>query len=333
MARIEHFVWSKRSEGDVHDGMGSKCANGGDPSAALDWIATNGICDPACYPWSTMDPPYTPTPDRPGRTVKIPGKTLIGDIATQKTWLDTVGPLGAVFNVYQDFDGYHEGVYIRDTDPSNQIRGGHAVSIVGYDDTKQAWLMKNSWGTGWGMSGYCWIGYGQADIDTWAKLGVQGTNPDPWTKRRMHSGNMIESGDGAAHENFELLATAPGNQIRHYWRDGSALNWSQAELFGNDAAVCPTLTGTTYGRNFESIHLTTGGQLHHWFFRSRKWEVARWRRARAYRCGRGTWIYPEQLWRSGQLRSRGSYKRRPSEPLVEDERAPLDVERWRAVRK
>ncbi len=273
MERIEHFVWSKRSEGDVHDGMGSKCANTGSPSAALDWIAKNGICDPACYPWRTNNPPYTPTPDRPGRTVKIPSHVAIGDIGQQKTWLDTVGPLGVTFNVYQDFDGYHDGVYIRDTHPSNGLRGGHCVCIVGYDDSKRAWLMKNSWGTGWGMNGYCWIGYGQADIDTWAKLGVQGTNPDPWTKRRLHSGNMIESGDGAAHENFELLATAQNNQIRHYWRDGSAVTWHQAELFGNDAAVCPTLTGTTYTRNFESIHLTTGSRLHHWFFDqgSSKW--------------------------------------------------------------
>ncbi len=274
MTRIEHFVWSKRSEGDVHDGMGSKCANGGDPAAALDWIAAHGICDPDCYPWKTTDPPYKPTPDREGRTVKIPGKVEIGDIASQKKWIDSVGPLGATFSVYHDFDGYSSGVYIKGpTTAANYFRGTHCITLVGYDDTKKAWLMRNSWGTGWGMAGYCWIGYGQADIDTWSKLGVQGTNPDPWTKRRLHSGNMIESGDGAAHDNFELLATAPNNQIRHYWRDGVSVKWSQAELFGNDAAVCPTLTATTYTRNFESIHLTTGGRLHHWFFdqTSSKW--------------------------------------------------------------
>ncbi len=268
MTRIEHFAWSKRSEGDVHDGMGAKCANTGDPAAALDWIAAHGICDPDCYPWATNDPPYKPTPDRDGRTVKIPGKVEIGDITQQKTWLDTVGPLGATFSVYHDFDGYTgPGVYIKGpTTAQNYFRGTHCICIVGYDDTKKAWLMRNSWGTGWGMSGYCWIGYGQADIDTWSKLGVQGTNPDPWTKRRLHSGNMIESGDGAAHNNFELLAAEPGGQIRHYWRDGVAVTWHQAELFGNDCAVCPTLTGTTFNRNFESVHLTTGSRLRHWYF-------------------------------------------------------------------
>ncbi len=29
----------------------------------------------------------------------------------------------------------------------------------GWDDAKQAWLLRNSWGTWWGDSGYAWIGY------------------------------------------------------------------------------------------------------------------------------------------------------------------------------
>jgi len=34
----------------------------------------------------------------------------------------------------------------------------HAVLITGYDNTENAWYVKNSWGTTWGMSGYIWIG-------------------------------------------------------------------------------------------------------------------------------------------------------------------------------
>jgi C1A family cysteine protease len=39
----------------------------------------------------------------------------------------------------------------------------HAIQIVGWDDsqcTGGAWRMKNSWGTGWGESGFMWIQYG-----------------------------------------------------------------------------------------------------------------------------------------------------------------------------
>ena len=35
----------------------------------------------------------------------------------------------------------------------------HGVTLIGWDDTKGAWLVKNSWGTGWGESGYIWISY------------------------------------------------------------------------------------------------------------------------------------------------------------------------------
>lgn len=32
--------------------------------------------------------------------------------------------------------------------------GGHALVLVGYDDTDQCFLVRNSWGTGWGANGY-----------------------------------------------------------------------------------------------------------------------------------------------------------------------------------
>lgn len=35
----------------------------------------------------------------------------------------------------------------------------HAVNIIGWDDTKAAWLVKNSWGPNWADKGTFWIGY------------------------------------------------------------------------------------------------------------------------------------------------------------------------------
>jgi C1A family cysteine protease len=43
--------------------------------------------------------------------------------------------------------------------PGEQVIGGHAVLAVGYDDTLQRFIIRNSWGDGWGMGGYFTLPY------------------------------------------------------------------------------------------------------------------------------------------------------------------------------
>ena len=271
MVRVEHCVFPHYSEGDVHKGMGAKCANTGSSDSAVDWIHSHGLCDPQCFAWTTANIAYAPSSDRDGRTVRGATKTGIGSVADQKTWIDTVGPIVTWFDVYDDFFAAckNNAVYRRATIPTNKEAGGHFMLVVGFDDARGAWLVKNSWGTTWGTNGFGWIAYGESGIDTYAKIGMRGMNPDPWTKRRLHNGNMIESGNGARNRNFEMLATVGGGgQLQHWWRDNSAAGfpWHTAYTpFAGDAAVCPTLTSTTYNRNFECVYLTTGSRLRHWF--------------------------------------------------------------------
>jgi C1A family cysteine protease len=269
MIRIEHCVWGVRSEGDIRDGMGYKCGQGGWPQDALTWVKTHGVADPGCYPFYNYDHAYTPTADRNGRITYVPGNVALSTAANQKAWLDAVGPITMVFEVWHDFDGYGGGVYVKSNSSTNYYRGLHAVTIVGYDDTNQCWICKNSWGQTWGESwngikGYFRIKYGQVKCDDYTKYGVRYTNPDPWTKRRLHNGNLLESGDGALHRNFEALY-ATAKHVQHYWRDGSTHAWNAGPVFGNDVAYMPTLTSTTFNRNLECVYLTTGGRLHHWW--------------------------------------------------------------------
>ena len=42
---------------------------------------------------------------------------------------------------------------------SEQVLGGHAVLVVGYNDATQRWTVRNSWGTNWGDHGYFYIPY------------------------------------------------------------------------------------------------------------------------------------------------------------------------------
>lgn len=42
----------------------------------------------------------------------------------------------------------------------------HTIAIIGWDDNRSAWLIRNSWGTTWGDSGYGWIDYNSIKIGT-----------------------------------------------------------------------------------------------------------------------------------------------------------------------
>jgi cathepsin L len=71
------------------------------------------------------------------------------------------------------FQAYTSGVF----DESAPGSINHAVTLIGWDDSKQAWLLKNSWGPGWGDNGYMWIkytsnnvGYAAAWVDAAAGL-------------------------------------------------------------------------------------------------------------------------------------------------------------------
>ena len=74
------------------------------------------------------------------------------------------GPIVAAFDVYEDFRDYTGGIYEH---VWGDYLGGHAVAIVGYNDAENYWIVKNSWGTGWGENGWFRIRYGQCNIDSY----------------------------------------------------------------------------------------------------------------------------------------------------------------------
>jgi hypothetical protein len=91
------------------------------------------------------------------------------------------GPVLAGMAVFNDFFSYTSGVYVKTANTS--LAGYHCISVVGYDDNQQCWILKNSWGTGWGEGGFVRIRYNQAALllDTdWAFYSVDVLIPLQW---------------------------------------------------------------------------------------------------------------------------------------------------------
>jgi cathepsin L len=69
--------------------------------------------------------------------------------------LITVAPVGALIYADNGFQGYSSGIYSGCPSSFDESYGSinHAVIIVGYD-TNGNYIIKNSWGTSWGESGF-----------------------------------------------------------------------------------------------------------------------------------------------------------------------------------
>ena len=144
---------------------GGSCSEGWYVSAALYYLQQYGTPDEACSPYHDWDVPCSSScSDWQSRALKISSwHWLATDPASIQAALLN-GPLVARFDVYTDFFSYTNGIYYHTW---GVLEGGHAVAIVGYDSAQSYWIVKNSWGAGWGENGYFRIGFGQVGIEQW----------------------------------------------------------------------------------------------------------------------------------------------------------------------
>ena len=169
--------------------------NNVDLSEADLFFCSGGTCETGNYMWRVLERakigvateeccPYEPRTKRCGEDrcekwwetgYKIANWKEITNVEEMKQLVPLVG----VMEVHESFLHYKGGVY-HSLGPADRIVGYHCVSIVGWDDEKGAWLVRNSWGTGWGEKGYAWVKYGDSKIDqVMYKLFLSSKKPDP----------------------------------------------------------------------------------------------------------------------------------------------------------
>jgi len=135
---------------------------------AFDSIIGGGVAKMADDPFRGQDQLRCPgSPSAPLRAVKwgyVTAQDVIPTTAEMKAALCAHGPLAVAVNATPYFLQYRSGVFSEPAPPSpgNGAPVNHAVTLVGWDDAKHAWAIKNSWDTDWGQDGFMDIEYGSS---------------------------------------------------------------------------------------------------------------------------------------------------------------------------
>ncbi len=88
----------------------------------------------------------------------------IPSVKEMKNAISKHGPIAACVKVTPAFQAYASGIFDEHARVGGERDINHGIVIVGWDDTKKSYLIKNSWGERWGENGYMWIEYGCNNI-------------------------------------------------------------------------------------------------------------------------------------------------------------------------
>ncbi|XP_029009581.1 pro-cathepsin H [Betta splendens] len=137
---------------------------GGLPSQAFEYILYNkGLMTETDYPYNAFEGPCRYSPKLAAAFVKDVVNITAYDEMGMVDAVATHNPVSFAFDVTADFMSYHEGVYTSTQCHSTTDMVNHAVLAVGYGQANGIpyWIVKNSWGSSWGMDGYFLIERGK----------------------------------------------------------------------------------------------------------------------------------------------------------------------------
>ena len=128
-------------------------------------VATTGVCPEADWPYDitkfAMKPPDPPCYVDAAKNVATSYQRVPQIINQMKGCLAAGYPFVFGFSVYESFESQQvaQTGHVPMPAPGEKQIGGHAVLAVGYDDANHRFIVRNSWGPGWGMAGYFTMPY------------------------------------------------------------------------------------------------------------------------------------------------------------------------------
>jgi cathepsin L len=150
---------------------------------AHQYLIDTGSAKETDYPYTAVKGTCQMKP-RPYKAVAwgYVSSSVTPSVTELKEALCKYGPLAVAVRVTTAFQAYTTGVF--NACVSGNVN--HGVTLIGWDDSKGAWLIKNSWGDGWGGTGdygtergYMWIAYNCNSIGygaSWVQAAKDGNN-------------------------------------------------------------------------------------------------------------------------------------------------------------
>lgn len=126
-------------------------------------LAKLGVCSEICWPYNTQNFAVQPGHKcyKEAANHRILSYYRINVLDDMKHCLDNGYPFVFGFSCYQSMETENvvkTGIIPMPTG-NESLLGGHAVACVGYNDNTKKFIIRNSWGVGWGDKGYGYIDY------------------------------------------------------------------------------------------------------------------------------------------------------------------------------
>lgn len=133
---------------------GNYGCNGGFYDGAWDYAKDHGIESNTNYPYKGKD--NSCKYDSSKGLVKVTNWHWAGtNSSSMQSAVDKSAMSVAIYASSLSFQSYSSGIY---TDTKCPTDINHGVTVVGYDSNDQYWIVRNSWGKGWGDHGYIKMG-------------------------------------------------------------------------------------------------------------------------------------------------------------------------------